>query len=276
MNALKQSLLEYVPNTVLENQWLWSTVLSAFGAALPLYGFYYMFRNHNQHSQNQASTIEPTTLDSIKDRVEVGDLFVLVSNKRTPGILKFVSKSKMYLCALVIRSHQDSGDIRVLVAPPVSDGVIQTCSIDHLIQTENDIDDVYWLPLAPERRELLDILRLSKYAGSQQGKSYHQFLEDVAINESCRSGAPKSQIPFVCSSILIADALRVGQVLSRISPMAVTANDLVRWSIFADRYYQVHTSHQRRSKSPRPLPGFNTVAPEGFGMMTSMTPDREP
>jgi hypothetical protein len=130
---------------------------------------------------------------------------------------------------------------------------------------EEQIGEVWWLPLKEEARQKLDLARFHEFLHQQLGKGYDS-LQAIKSAADDHEDAPlfgrithgrEDFSRFFCSE-LVAAGLEAGGAIESLNCSEVTPMDLCTFSIYQETYYQL--------KGDRKLiEGYNGVDPEGWG-----------
>ena len=130
---------------------------------------------------------------------------------------------------------------------------------------DNFAGTIWWLPLDEAVRARLDVERFKAFLLEKQNLPFDipqaigaasDDLDQIPIVGNFTRN-PEDFSAFFCSELVTA-GLEAGGLIRSINCSEVTPLDLVQFAIYQGTYYQL--------KGPKtPIPGYNTVDPEGWG-----------
>jgi hypothetical protein len=225
-------------------------------------------------------TCKQANYKKIKAAMQPGDVIAFAGIDGISGWIKSATNGPVSHVGVVLRSSANAA-----AADGVStDEPSTTDTFPQIIESRGELDErfgvkvrglgkliegfegtIWWLPLNDAVRTRLDLEQFRAFLLEKEnlpfdilqaiGSASDDLDQIPILGDFTRN--PEDFSAFFCSE-LVAAGLEAGGLIQSINCSEVTPLDLCRFRIYAGAYYQL--------KGPKtPIPGYNTLNPEGWG-----------
>ena len=207
----------------------------------------------------------------VRNQMKPGDIVAFSGKGNFSEIIKWATRSVVSHVGIILQSkllindEPQAGKFNQIIESASLNGFsgVTISRLSDRIDTYNG--EIWWLPLSDEARAKLDMKTFFDFLLHQNRKEYDMpqavkstldALDKIPILGKA-SHNTEDFSKFFCSE-LAAAGLEAGGVIGSLNASEVTPIDLCKFNIFTNEYRQIKGGE-------RPIGGFNTLSPEGWG-----------
>jgi hypothetical protein len=216
-------------------------------------------------------SLSKSIYQNVRDQMQPGDVIAFSGKGQFSEVIKWATRSGVSHVGVILQSKlliedkPQEGLFNQIIESTSLNG-FSGVSISRLSDRLATYDgEIWWLPLSDACRSRLNIKKFYDFLLHQEHKPYDtpqavksalDALDAVPLLGRLTYNVEEFSA-FFCSE-LVAAALEAGGAVKSINASEVTPIDLCMFNLYKDKY------HQLKGKN-KPIKGFNTTDPEGFG-----------
>ena len=183
-----------------------------------------------------ASLQVPDRYAQYRDKMEVGDIIAYGGKGRLSNLIKALTRSEVSHVGIVLQTRvvDEKGGryFNQVIESTTLNGFagVQVSRLSAMLAMY--AGEVWWLPLAPEIREQLDLEKFTTWLFAQEGKLYDSLQAAGSALDLFLPEQDEDYGRLFCSE-LAAGGLKAGGALpASVNPSEVTPAELVRWKLY--------------------------------------------